>query len=339
MIRKGLAWAMAAFLVLSLCLPAFAKRSSKKGGGKSSKKSSASSKSRRSSKSRKKGKSSKKRSAKSGGKRSKGASSKSANKSRKKSRTPRVRKRRGNQAKRIGSGVKDGSLTKDEAKKLAGQQKKIGQARKKAGEDGTVTLKERAKLQHMQNKTSRQIFKERHDDEGEMGPVPKDKTRDPGVNKRQKNQRRRIKQGLRTGQLTKGEAKTIIGKERDLAKLEKDLKEDGKLNKDERKQLHEELGSLSKLIYEEKHDDEKRPRIKPALKKKIESGEITGKEAKALARKMRHAYKIRRKLGSDKDLTDEQREKLEGKLENIMGDISEIKGGGDAPEGGDDAAE
>ena len=243
-----------------------------------------------------------------------------------KTRTPVFRKRRGNQAARIGGGVKDGSLTRRETVRLAAEQKKIAATREAVGEDGKVTPKERALLQHQQDKANAHIFKERHDKQGEMGPVPEGETKktwSPGVNKRQQNQRRRIKHGIRTGKLTKEEAQGIIQQEKALSDLEKELKGDGKLTRDERKQLHEELNKLSKTIYEEKHDDETAPRPRQEIRKKIESGEITKAEAKDLYKKMREACKLRHKLGSDKDLTDEERAEIEAELEALLGELHE----------------
>jgi len=82
--------------------------------------------------------------------------------------------------------------------------------------------------------------------------------RDPGVNARQGFQRDRIGQGVRSGELTKDEAKQLAGEQRAIRKEERAYKSDGKLTKDERKDLHQDLNAASKDIYEQKHDAEKR---------------------------------------------------------------------------------
>ena len=84
--------------------------------------------------------------------------------------------------------------------------------------------------------------------------------RDPGVNQRQHNQDQRIRQGVRSGELTKQETGGLLQERRAIRQEERDYKSDGKLTKDERKDLHQDLNALSKDIYNEKHDDEKRPR-------------------------------------------------------------------------------
>jgi Skp family chaperone for outer membrane proteins len=81
---------------------------------------------------------------------------------------------------------------------------------------------------------------------------------DPGVNARQHHQQERIEQGARSGELTRGEARQLRQEERGIRKEEREYKADGKLTKDERKDLHEDLNKVSKDIHDEKHDAEKR---------------------------------------------------------------------------------
>ncbi len=82
--------------------------------------------------------------------------------------------------------------------------------------------------------------------------------RDPGVNRRQHVQRDRIGQGVRSGELTKDETRELAAERRAIRQEERAYKSDGKLTKEERKDLHQDLNAASKNIYEEKHDAEKR---------------------------------------------------------------------------------
>lgn len=84
--------------------------------------------------------------------------------------------------------------------------------------------------------------------------------RDPGVNQRQHNQEHRIKQGVRSGQLTKDEVRDLRSEQREIRQEERAYKADGKLTKEERKDLHQDMNDLSKDIYQEKHDGEVRPK-------------------------------------------------------------------------------
>jgi Skp family chaperone for outer membrane proteins len=83
-------------------------------------------------------------------------------------------------------------------------------------------------------------------------------TRDHRVNHRQHKQHARIAQGVKSGELTKSEAKDLRGDQRELRQEEKAYKADGQLTKAERKDLHEDLNENSKEIYQEKHDAETR---------------------------------------------------------------------------------
>ena len=84
-------------------------------------------------------------------------------------------------------------------------------------------------------------------------------THDPEVNHRQHKQERRIEQGVRSGELTRQEAKGLRQEERNIRREERAFKSDGKLTRAERKDLHRDLNKASKDIYREKHDGDKRP--------------------------------------------------------------------------------
>lgn len=86
----------------------------------------------------------------------------------------------------------------------------------------------------------------------------RERLRDPGVNHRQFNQHERIEQGIRSGQLTQGEAKQLATEQHSIRQEERQYKSDGVLTKDERKDLHQDLNAASKDIYNEKHDAEQR---------------------------------------------------------------------------------
>ena len=88
-------------------------------------------------------------------------------------------------------------------------------------------------------------------------------TRSPGVSDRQHHQHHRIKQGVRSGQLTRGEIKDIRKQQQQIRLEKREFKSDGELTLAERKSLHRDLNAASKDIYQEKHDDEVRPRAQP----------------------------------------------------------------------------
>lgn len=76
--------------------------------------------------------------------------------------TPGVDKREQNQQNRIGNGIKNGSLTPEEAVRLEKQQGHIQHMENKAKADGNVTAAERARLQAAENRSSRNIYRKKH---------------------------------------------------------------------------------------------------------------------------------------------------------------------------------
>jgi polyhydroxyalkanoate synthesis regulator phasin len=77
--------------------------------------------------------------------------------------TPRIDQRQANQERRIDQGVASGELTKREARRMNRQQAAVNKVEDTAKADGEVTAKERARLTKMQNKTSRHIYRQKHD--------------------------------------------------------------------------------------------------------------------------------------------------------------------------------
>ncbi len=83
--------------------------------------------------------------------------------------------------------------------------------------------------------------------------------RTPVIRHRMRRQKSRIKQGVKSGELTKDETKSLAADHKQIRDEVKDAKSDGTVTKDERKQIHKDLNGESKKIYELKHNDEKQP--------------------------------------------------------------------------------
>ncbi|HEY8461084.1 MAG TPA: hypothetical protein VIM99_11925 [Blastocatellia bacterium] len=75
-----------------------------------------------------------------------------------------INERQRNQRERIRQGVRSGELTRVEAARLRRQQARIGlmeaRARRSGGE---FTLRERARIQRQLNRSSRAIYRQKHD--------------------------------------------------------------------------------------------------------------------------------------------------------------------------------
>lgn len=68
-----------------------------------------------------------------------------------------------NQQQRIENGVQNGSLTNREVAKLEHGQSKVAKAEANAGHDGHVTANEQAHLQGAENHQSKHIYRQKHD--------------------------------------------------------------------------------------------------------------------------------------------------------------------------------
>jgi phage terminase Nu1 subunit (DNA packaging protein) len=82
-------------------------------------------------------------------------------------------------------------------------------------------------------------------------------TATPVVNERQQNEAARINQGVASGELTKGEARTLRTEQRGIQAEKKAFKADGKVTAAERAQLRRDQNIASKRIYKKKHNAKK----------------------------------------------------------------------------------
>lgn len=77
--------------------------------------------------------------------------------------TPGIDQRQANQERRIDQGIASGRLSEREASRLNNQEEHINNLEEKAKSDGVVTKKERARIRHAQDRTSRHIARQKHD--------------------------------------------------------------------------------------------------------------------------------------------------------------------------------
>lgn len=76
--------------------------------------------------------------------------------------TPKIDQRQENQQQRIDNGVKSGALTAKETNNLDKREAKIEADKTAAKADGKVTPAERRKLKREENKTSKAIYRKKH---------------------------------------------------------------------------------------------------------------------------------------------------------------------------------
>lgn len=81
----------------------------------------------------------------------------------------------------------------------------------------------------------------------------------PALDARQQNQRERIAQGLRSGELTAPETRRLVRGEVRLHRHERVAKSDGLVTAAERAALQRHANRMSARIYRQKHDPQSRP--------------------------------------------------------------------------------
>ncbi len=79
-------------------------------------------------------------------------------------------------------------------------------------------------------------------------------TQTPVISKREHRQQARIRQGVKSGELTRGEARRLEARERKIRADKKAAKADGKVTPAERRKLNREQNRASRKIYRLKHN-------------------------------------------------------------------------------------
>lgn len=179
--------------------------------------------------------------------------------------SPGVDNKQNNQKDRIVQGVNSGELTGKEAWRLGKQQGKIYHKENRFKSDGNFTRRERAVIHRDLQKSSNSIYNQKHDRQvqgvSKHGPRAhgvRKGIRSPGVNKRQINQKRRIGQGVRSGELTRRETARLGHQQVRIHRQERRFKSDGRFTKRERAIVHKNQNRASKNIYRKKHNNRSR---------------------------------------------------------------------------------
>lgn len=165
---------------------------------------------------------------------------------------PVVNKRKENQQDRIANGVQSGQMTAGETKNI--EKKEAGlngeENRMEKRDDGNLTKADKARLTRQQNRLSNQIYKDKHNARMQ-NTNPKTE-----VGQRQRNQQERVAQGIKSGQMTAGEASHMEGRE---AAVNHEIHNDraangGKLTGQERAQINHQQNRNSRAVYRKKHN-------------------------------------------------------------------------------------
>jgi hypothetical protein len=77
-------------------------------------------------------------------------------------RTPVINHRQHTQSRRINRGVRSGELTRNEARRLRTDERRISRDKRLARASGHVSPAERQRLRREENRTSRAIYRDKH---------------------------------------------------------------------------------------------------------------------------------------------------------------------------------
>jgi len=157
--------------------------------------------------------------------------------------------REANQDQRVANGLRTGQMTSGEAARADKTQSRIDQQvhNDRAANGGRLTGQERQQINGEQNAASRQIYNEKHN---------ANTVKPNAVDNREANQQQRTANGLRSGQMTSGEAART---NRNQAGVAQQVHNDrtangGALNRQQKQQVNRQQNRNSGQIYNEKHN-------------------------------------------------------------------------------------
>jgi hypothetical protein len=168
-----------------------------------------------------------------------------------------VNDRRQDQQGRIANGVQSGQLTAGETKNLEGREANLNREIKddRSADGGKLTTQERQQVNKQQNNLSKSIYTDKHNaNTAHYG--------NNEVGQRRENQQDRIAQGIKSGQMTAGEAARTENREQGInEQVHADRQANGgKLTGQEKSQINHEQNGASRQIYRQKHNNKVAPK-------------------------------------------------------------------------------
>lgn len=162
-----------------------------------------------------------------------------------------VGQRKENQQDRIAQGVKSGQLTAGETKNLETKETGINKETRtmRSEDDDHLTAADRAKLNRQQNRVSNSIYQDKHNaNQAHYG--------NGKLGQRRENQQDRIAQGVKSGQLTAGEAAKTERQQRSINREASNMRQanGGKLTNGDKQALNQRQNRASRHIYAKKHN-------------------------------------------------------------------------------------
>ena len=159
--------------------------------------------------------------------------------------------------------------------------------------------------------------------------------RQKNVDAREARQAKRIEHGIAKGYLTPDEIAKLDAQQKEIAALEASFGADGKLTRDEFKGLTEKLNVASHCIWAEKHDSDgaqiptfrlgRNIFAKSELTTALANENLPREQAKALLKEFHRLVELKRKLGTDGDLSADQRAKLQAEFNDLLNKYFEVR--------------
>jgi len=170
--------------------------------------------------------------------------------------------------------------------------------------------------------------------------------RERGVNERQQQQRERTTAGVRSGQITRPEARQLNRESRGIERKEQAFRSDGNFSRSERREVNRDLDRHGRHVQQSRHDrdrqgwhggrdwghqrgfnqghqargtsgiDRMQSRQQAQIRQGIRNGSLTPHEARRLATEQRQIAGLERRYRADGVLTRDERRDLRGELQD-----------------------
>jgi hypothetical protein len=163
-----------------------------------------------------------------------------------------IQQRKQNQQTRVANGIKSGQLTAGETKNLEHREANLNRNERqmRAADGGKLTAADRTQLNRQENHISGKIYQDKHNAQtAHYG--------NNQVGQRRQNQQDRIAQGIKSGQMTPGEATRQEGREQGLNREIGGMRQanGGPLTPAQSGLVNAQQNNQSQQIYNEKHND------------------------------------------------------------------------------------
>jgi hypothetical protein len=163
-----------------------------------------------------------------------------------------------NQQERIEQGLQSGSLNTREAARLERNEAHVEHLQSRALHDGSLSDAEKARLQKAQNRTSRDIYRQKHD--AQTGnPTSASSRRMQADVQRAANQQARIEQGVQSGQLTGSETAMLERGQSRVNRAEARSGSDGHVGPAEQASIQARATHQSRRVVHKKHNERELP--------------------------------------------------------------------------------